>query len=449
LVLLHKEDAKNDENNYKAPELFDREGQPVPRPADPAQDIYSFGRVLKKIAAVTEGSPKWLEQAAAACLDPDPARRPRTGNLIRRLSPDWDIQDRLIKKAGFRPEDHPDLIGRQYVFDAFAEYARGCSAVGGVFLVIGPSGVGKTALLTNWPVPGGQTLGFYFRYRDGRTQADAMVEAVAGQLRKQFPLDQERFPDRGTSPDRLEEMLRHIAESHLSRSDRVLIFVDALDEAADPGAAVRLIPRSLPRGVFVIASSRPPAQGQDHLDQFRNAHRFDLRADDDANYRALEEYFQRKLGKQAAGDQARTMAEVTGGSFMLARLIVESVQKGVLPVSDVLQKSRSWAELSAADRLFEYYRETWKRICTRENADCLTEFASLLVAAETWMSEDQARRILSWYEGERLGRQPRQWTLSRVPEVVAGLAWFLDRQPVEENGYNGYAVQLRHQSVRD
>src|SRR5262249_12555836 len=146
----------------------------------------------------------------------------------------------------------------------FEPFAQACGDRGGVFVIEGPPGVGKTALLTNWPEKAGQPFGFYFRYRDNRTRAAAMPRAVAEQLCRKFALE---FREPASEQDwtaYLERLCADVARRPAA-PQRLLIFIDGLDEADDPARAVGFIPKTLPRGTFVIASTRPPAQGKDHL----------------------------------------------------------------------------------------------------------------------------------------------------------------------------------------
>jgi hypothetical protein len=417
----------------------------------PAMDLYSFGLVLRELAAVTEGDPSWLEAVAADCTRADPDSRPRAADLFLRLAPDWDEQVRLIREAGRRPEEHTHFEGRQFITrGAFEPFAQASGDRGGVFVIEGPAGVGKTALLTNWPEQAGQPFGFYFRYRDNRTRAAAMPRAIAGQLCHRFGLE---FREPASEQDwtgQLERLCADVARRP-DAPQRLLLFVDGLDEADDPAQAVGFLPKTLPRGMFVIASTRPPAQGKDHLALLRaaGARVYPLRADDPKNLTDVEAYLGKQLHGRLAGAEAGTLARNTGGIFLLARLLVEAIQGEQLTVADALRQSQGWAGLDPSQRLFAYYRESWERICAGEDAESLGVFAGLMAAAFTWIGEDQLERILSWYERDMLRRTARLWTPFRLRAVLRLLTWFLERRGGGPDGPGGVFYQIRHQSVRD
>jgi hypothetical protein len=415
-------------------------------------DVYSFGMVLRELANVTEGDAKWLEDVAVDCTHADPDRRPRAADLFLRLAPDWDAQVRLIREAGHRPEEHDEFEGRQFITrDQFEPFAQSCGDRGGVFVIEAPAGVGKTALLTNWPEQAGQPFGFYFRYRDNRTRAEDMPRAIARQLCHQFKLEfREPDSEQGWTAH-LERLCTDIRRQP-NAPQRLLIFVDGLDEADDPARAVGFLPKSLPASTFVIASTRPPAKGKDHLVLLRSVGKgicvYPLRADDPNNLEDVRNYLGKQLHDRLAAAEAEQLARNTGGIFLLARLLVEAIRGDHLTVADALRQSENWARLDPSQRLFAYYRESWERICTNEDAESLGIFAGLMAAVFTWISEEQLERILSWYEHEVLRRTTRLWTPFRLRAVLRLLTWFLERRG-GSNGSQGVFYQIRHQSVRD
>jgi hypothetical protein len=360
----------------------------------------------------------------------------------------------MLRRAGWQPEHHQQLVGRRFVRDAFEAYARTCAETGGVFLVEGPSGVGKTALLTDWQRLLGSPAGYYFRH-GARDLAAEMVATLSEQLGRHFRLELRDANTQGAPAGRFQRLLDRTAEK-LGPKERLVVFIDALDEALDPGEAAACIPSTPPRGIFVIVSSRPAASARDHLRALRQAGYPPLDPTGSDNLGDLRDYFLDRLPGLLAADQAVRLAEATGGSFMLATLLVEAVQRGTFSVGDLLQKSLRWMELPPAQRLAENYRETWERITQRQGdrpdaaehvEECLTEFLSLILAAQGLMGERTALNVLSLYEQREVKRKPRLWTVGAVPRVLKALTWFV--KEIQEPGTRDAYVQIRHQSMRD
>jgi serine/threonine protein kinase len=417
------------------------------RLANPAEDVFAFGLVLLALATVVEGPPKWLIDLARDCTRPDPAQRPRTADLYRRLRPDWGDQERLIRESGYQPDQHAHFVGRQYVFDTFEEFAARRTDRGGVFLIEAAAGLGKTALLTEWLRRTGLSPGFYFRYRDGRVRASAMPEMIFRQLCSQFGVDRALPAGEHEYRAALEQLLRDIAHEKLSPSQRLLLFVDGLDEADDPTRAVQFLPHTaLPRAVFWVVSSRPPAGPNDHLRGLRGEARvYPLDSQSEANLTDLAQYFRDRLAGRLAPGQDEQLARSAGGMFQLGKLFADAIRDGALTVGQALDRPAHWATLTPAQLYVAFYRESWERIergLGNEERDRLSEFACLLAAAQTWVNEKQVREILS----ER-GRHA--WTPGQFDRVSKALRWLCERRRMESYGIAGYYLQLAHQTIRE
>jgi hypothetical protein len=427
---------------------------------DPAMDLYAFGELLRNFARLTDEPTPWLAAAADLCQAPDPRARPRAGDLVARLSPDWDAQVKFVKETGnWRPEEHEGFEGREHITrDEFARFVGRCGQRGGIFVIEGPAGVGKSALLSKWAERTGQAFGYYFRYRDNLTVPEDMPRALAAQFRHRFQFDAP-IPEQ---PDRLTAFLEGLCEQARQKTEgaeQLLLFVDGLDESLDPARAARFLPKKLPRGVYVIASSRPAArEKEDHIALLRAAGAvvFELSPEDGRNREDLRRF----LGKQLPGEPAGALdqlAERCGGLFLLARLLVEAIHPPrpdagggqPLSIAQALEMSRTWADLDPSQRLFAYYRQSWDRLCLRENPDALDNLACLLAAAQGWVEEGLIGDVLGWHERTFLGLSSRFWTHARVRSVLRTMTWFLSHRDSSEHPGRARVYQLRHQSIRD
>jgi serine/threonine protein kinase len=440
-LLLHQD-------HWKAPELFDPETcRPLSdRHADPAEDVYSFGLLLRALSRTLEEPPAWLTEVVGQCTSHDPAVRPHASpELLLRLSPDWRIQDYMVR-GGWKPAAHPHFTGRQFVFTAFEQFRHGCSlrGRGGVFVIEGDAGVGKTALLNTWASRGERHPTFFFRQTEGRVSVPVMLETLFEVLCRRYQVTQSLPARPERYADALEGLLRHIAAERLGPDDLLLLLVDALDEASDPMAAAQALPKdALPRGVFLVVSSRPATGPGDHLAVLyaAGAHQFLLRGDDQANLADVAAYLLDTLGRRLTGEQAEALARASGGIFLLAVLLLEAIQEGRLTVAEALEIGRSWAKLPQAKRMFSWYRESWQRITRTlalDQRQDLEQFLRLLAAAQAPLAERQVLDILGW--------QRQSAVLDTVLEQVM---WFLDRKVEAIDGHEEAYLQLRHQSVQD
>ncbi len=293
---------------------------------------------------LTEPKLTWLLEAADLCTRHPPETRPRAVDLRGRVSPDWNIQKQLLTDAGWNPGRHKNVIGRKFVRDAFERYAASCTRHGGVFIVEGPPGVGKSALLTDWQDRLGSPAGFYFRYLENRTAPETMAEQIEDQLLQLSPLpparrgegrdhtgadsDRDGLEKLGERGRRLPRVLDHVSK-HLAEGARLVLFVDALDEASNPVKAAELIPLRPPRGVFFVVSTRPPVTEGNFRTAVQNAGGvyFPIDPTGPDNTRDLVEFFKDRLGTPPlAPGQAEELTRITGGSFLLATLFVEGLQ---------------------------------------------------------------------------------------------------------------------------
>jgi serine/threonine protein kinase len=415
-------------------------------------DVSSFGRVLEALVPAVEGDPAWLRTVAARCKG-DQVSTLQAADLVQRLSPDWDLSAQVLRPFGHTAREHPHFQGREFVFDAFEVFAGRCARRqrGGVFVVVGPPGVGKTALLTHWASRTDTAPGFFFRYRDGVVDQRDMPRVIDRQLRERFGIPDETLPNDNPSGPHLERLLEEVAlRQKFPPGARLVLFIDALDEASDPFQAAQNVPKSLPPGVFVIISSRPPVrQGHDHLALLDQHQRFSLEPRSEDNLLDVATYIHGQLGTVVNADDASRLARSVGGVFLLARYLVEDIVNERLPLTDALRQEYSWEQLTSTDMLFRYYRQSWDRLVSQKFGDRLPEFASLLASCLNWVSERLVLDVLRSLDECRPSEERLWKKTTDLADMIEALNWLVERRTLERSGYRGTYLQLRHQSVRD
>jgi serine/threonine protein kinase len=421
-------------------------GEPERR-LEVASDIYALGKVFEALLPYIEGPSEWLARIAVKCQD-DPAKRPTAVDLLQSLSANADERIRAAEHAGWHLGQHAQFIGREWVREELNRFIRQCvdDDHGGVFLVVGPAGVGKSALLTNWAAAGAPWPGYYFNFRE-RDAVTLMPEHIYQQVRQQLPAEYHKpEADRWGTKD-FEEMLR--AWCRGNPSGRLLIFIDALDEAEDPGLAARLIPKDPPRGVFLIVSSRPAPTRDDHLGMLRcdRLKSLELLPEDEKNREDMDRYFRTRLEDYLdEPGQARQLTDAAAGIFRLAVLLANEVRSGKETVADVVRRAaESWGQLPAGSKLFGYYQDDLQRVLDEDLEPYFNDFARLVVAIQDWSSEDEILRVLQHDPPAGLA-----WHETQRDRLIRSLGWFLRSQHRQRDGDEATVCYWpQHASVRD
>jgi serine/threonine protein kinase len=375
------------QDGWKGPELFDPVGSRLlDQPVQPNQDIFALGKVLLALADVTEGNSEFVRKAARDCMVREPDKRPeaRTGRgLWLLVSPDYPIQN-LMVSGGWKPDLHSDFVGRDFVFQKFDQFRNVCGEQGGVFLVEGEPGVGKTALLTAWTGRGAPHPAYFFSSLDGRTNEVTMLETLFKAVCSRYAIDKQLPAQPEGYADAMRALLAGVSHEKLGPQERLLLLVDAVDEASSPKRAVELLPKPpLPRGVYLVVASRPPTGKKNHLRPLLAApagiEHFLLRAEDENNRADVEFYVKTRLHDRVKNGQAQTLVRNLGGIFQLAVYLVEAVREGRTTVSEALQATQSLADLPVQEKLSHWYYLQWERITDSledKETERLTRFLS-------------------------------------------------------------------------
>ena len=431
--------------NWKAPETVDSNGRGIPlRPADPKQDIWSFGEIIRKVVEVTDGKPDFLLRLADECQQLDPQLRPSATELERRLSVHWAVQQDLID-GGMRLLNHPHYIPRQHVAGAISRYKERCRAEnrGGVVILETPPGWGKTAFLTHEANQPGAKVAFYF-VRGQRDDPQQMTRHLVQSLSH---LAKNASPTTDSPADQIENLLATAVELHRLTDDQWLIaYVDGIDESRSPRDVLSRLPQRPPPHTLLVLGTRPlPDEGTllSAFDQ-HGALRLTQNPASIENRENVASYFRGRLDhKGLTSDQADSLASNVGGSFQLARPLVDDVLAGTLSLDDLMKNAKRLSGLGVIERYYAYYQQSWDRsilpLASEDEVllEQVLDLLRLVCVAQTALSKDQAKRLLGWTAISNL----------KFDRIIRQVAWFVRSTWESREGFQSLYLDRPHETV--
>jgi tetratricopeptide (TPR) repeat protein len=166
----------------------------------------------------------------------------------------------------------------------FTKYDRG------VFLIEGEAGVGKTSYLAHL-VHQHDYIHLFAELAPGQAGLRDLQCSLLAQLIARYDINlfsEKRFlPAAAVRNDTISDAFELAAES--ANPSRVVVLIDALDEAGTfPNQNVLGLPRTLPKGVYLVVSQRPVEVPMYFDDVPR--YRFELNAEDENNFIDMQRY---------------------------------------------------------------------------------------------------------------------------------------------------------------
>jgi len=181
--------------------------------------------------------------------------------VIEKLYPEEEIPDALFRAAldheSYSASRRAVYIGRQEYLDSLDAHAAG---TGPPLVLVGESGVGKSALLANWSHAwreqhaGTPVLVHFIGATPDSADWMAMLRRLLGEFKRRFDL-QIDIPDR---PDALRMTFANALHMVAARG-RLVLVLDALNQIEDRDGAPDLVwlPPVIPANVRLIASTLP------------------------------------------------------------------------------------------------------------------------------------------------------------------------------------------------
>ncbi|NMF63400.1 NACHT domain protein [Brasilonema octagenarum] len=248
--------------------------------------------------------------------------------------PDWNMDEYPEEFKSLIKEKNRFFCGREFVFDAFAQFLK--DNPNGYFTVIADPGSGKSTIAAKYVFDHKSPC--YFNIRaEGRNRPEQFLESIRQQLIKRYQLQNSEKAD-------LPTLLEKVSKKLLS-NERLVIVVDALDEVEqEPGENLLYLPTALPEQVYFLLTRRhytketkrlsvSPGVPMQELDLRANEYK-DLSHDDVKEYIQLflnEDYDLKKwIRDRNINDPTfiEQVAQKSENNFMYLRYILPGIARG-------------------------------------------------------------------------------------------------------------------------
>lgn len=147
------------------------------------------------------------------------------------------------------------FVGREFLDSELEKFLENNEC--GYFTLIGEPGIGKSA----WAAHVIQTQKAVYHFCEHGHEITNTLSNLAVQISQLFNIPAE-FPP-SSAPAFTQYFSKVIYEASLQLEGKLVIVIDSLDQldvsAINTGANILLLPESLPKGVFIVTTTRPPA----------------------------------------------------------------------------------------------------------------------------------------------------------------------------------------------
>jgi hypothetical protein len=168
------------------------------------------------------------------------------------------FQTDVIPQRHVIEEHTTDFVGRDFVFEALNHRLSDPQFPSGYVLIEGEPGIGKSAIMAQLARAKGYAHHFNIK-PDNICSPGQFLRNACAQLIIRYELPYQELPDSALEDSTfLRQLLEQAVEANQDKESKVVLLVDALDEAEQPPLGVNrlLLPRTLPAGAFVVATIR-------------------------------------------------------------------------------------------------------------------------------------------------------------------------------------------------
>jgi hypothetical protein len=313
------------------------------------------------------------------------------------------------------------FTGRQFLFSEITSFLSDPQSPSGYFAVIGDPGIGKSAIVSKLfeddGKPIGRNLDCFFHFNitpEGITRSSDFIGNVCSQLIHAYGLPYTSLPEGfGANGAFFAKILREAAQK-LTRGHRLVIIIDALDEAQQTNTGILTnplyLPFALPDAVYLIVTSRRADHTLVHASTIRP---FELASDDPRNMEDAAAFIRSWLastgirawiGRQGITSEEfiETLVARSKGNFMYLHHVQRAVARPEPEIQNVSELPHG---------LRDYYRRHWEQMRRKAGADFDRIHRPVICALAAAFEPATSAQVATWagLQLDQVHRVVRDW----------------------------------------
>ncbi len=310
------------------------------------------------------------------------------------------LRDATIAPAAVFDRVHVErFVGREWLTAQVNDFMQEEKC--GYFVLEAEAGLGKTSFMA-WLARTRDTICLFCEDAAGLENVGKGLKSLAAQLVLTYQLapwaDAGVLPPAAERPDIFYRLLAQAAGAAKGRQPkaRVVLVIDALDQAGTPEKQNPLsLPRTLPEGVFIIASHRPTSVDLDvdaplcmiQLSAEQADNRSDMRRflEKAAEWPGIAQVLQRN--GQSSQQLIDVLMDKCCGVWIYLHYVIQEIERG----------DRTLSQLQTLpDGIVKYYLEYWKQERKSDEAQWYGLSLPLLAALTAASEPATARQLCAW-----------------------------------------------------
>lgn len=299
-------------------------------------------------------------------------------------------------------DQHSQIMGRGFIKSHIDHFKNNFDS--GYFVLTGEPGIGKTAIMANLINPTEKQAHYFFKAGSNYDNPDDCISCLFHFLAAKHNITP---PQQQSSPEQkrleLEDLLTHISHN-LTPGYNETIILDAIDEAAktnDGKTIGEIMPARLPKGIFVLISTRPGNHDIERLKTKDQVFEYVLDPESDENRQDAYLFIHSLLGNKVETHEKNEIADKAKWNFLIIKLISEAI------IRDNYVTSNLDSYFSSGKNLQAWYHNYYQRILNQfeDTPDKLEKIQTILgamAAAANPVSKSQLCEVLdmaeSWFD---------------------------------------------------